>query len=398
MAYVLKDADGAEIKNNGSPVMVMDRDISFKAIDREKRTLVMVGTDETRDRDGDIVSMRGWDVNNYLKNPVFLWSHTYSGPGSVPLGKTVKLVKRSNPARMEFTIQFPSKGVNPFGDMIFDLYDEGIIKASSVGFIAKEYEDVDPTGQTYGKLITKQELLELSGCAVPCNPSALTASVKGYMSNPTDENVEKVMSLITGKQVVTPEAAGVDEKELEAELKGMGCVFVDESTEKDVEASSPEVEVKETSEQTIDNTDENSYLNDENKEVDMKTEETKSEALRTAAIPEGLEAGQLFRLACDPDTGECSLEPITVEDLVTVSVGETEKAMDLNVGQRKALEDAMAIIANVLKEVELPTDVPAETPAPETEEKDVFYDDAGLEAVADAIGKITQQLQAIKEA
>ena len=77
-------------------------------MDRDKRLLVIRGTDQSRDRDGDIIMLRGWNVENYLKNPVFLWAHDYK---SVPIGAAEKVVRRRDKEdpHMLFHIRFPSK-------------------------------------------------------------------------------------------------------------------------------------------------------------------------------------------------------------------------------------------------------------------------------------------------
>lgn len=52
--------------------------------------------------------------------------------------------------------------------MLRQLYDEGIIKTVSVGFIPKERDTNDQ------KVITKAELLEVSFVPIPANPNALS--------------------------------------------------------------------------------------------------------------------------------------------------------------------------------------------------------------------------------
>lgn len=181
MAYIVKDGKGEAVKHDGKELYASDMVSVVKAVDTEKRTLTMTGTTEVRDRDGDIITVKGWKLENYLKNPVFLWAHDYR---SVPLAAAQKVIRRRNPARMDFTIKFPTEGLYPFADMIFQLYGEKIINASSVGFIPFEWEPLekdDAREQLYsiGRRYLKQELLELSGCAVPSNPEALQNAVKG---------------------------------------------------------------------------------------------------------------------------------------------------------------------------------------------------------------------------
>jgi len=192
MAYVIKDESGQPVKHNGEDVFATDMFGAVKAINKNDRTLVIVGSDETKDRDGDIIMVNGWEMDNFLKNPVFLYAHDHSG---VPIGSATKVVRRKNPARLEFHEKFPSEGIYPFADMILALFQEKVLNASSVGFIPIKWEEMEkdsddnPTHFWPGRRFTKQELLELSACAVPSNPSALQVNslAKSIMSKSVDE-------------------------------------------------------------------------------------------------------------------------------------------------------------------------------------------------------------------
>ena len=183
MARKIKDLKGEQIKHDGQDVYGSDVISVVKDVNIDKRILTITGTTEAKDRDGDVIKLKGWQLDNYLKNPVFLWSHDYR---SVPLAAAQKVIRRRNPARMDFSLRFPTEGLYPFADMIFQLYGEKVINASSVGFIPFEWEPLekddheDSDGEMLyrtGRRYLKQELLELSGCAVPSNPEALQNSV-----------------------------------------------------------------------------------------------------------------------------------------------------------------------------------------------------------------------------
>jgi hypothetical protein len=182
MATKLVGQDGSPVKYQGKDVFSSDYSGVIKSVDMMKRTLIMTGTDETKDRDGDIIRLSGWNMDNYKKNPVFLWAHNY---GSVPLARAEKVTKKKEPPRMEFLLQFPTKGIYPFADMILELYEEKIINASSVGFIPMKWNPIEEDNKDghnrvqYGREYIGQELLELSGCAVPSNPSAVQNALKG---------------------------------------------------------------------------------------------------------------------------------------------------------------------------------------------------------------------------
>jgi len=191
MAYVIKDESGQPLKHDGNEIFATDIVGAVKSINKDERTLVIVGSDETKDRDGDIIMVSGWDMKNFLKNPVFLYAHNHAG---VPIGSATKVVRRKDPARLEFHEKFPSEGIYPFADMILALFQEKVLNASSVGFVPKKWEELEkddnsPSGFWPGRRFTNQELLELSACAVPSNPSALQVNslVKNIMSKSMNE-------------------------------------------------------------------------------------------------------------------------------------------------------------------------------------------------------------------
>ncbi len=112
------------------------------------------------DRQGETVKQDGWNLKNYLSNPVVLWGHDYY---SLPIGITesIEVVDGKLLAKGKFA----PEEANPFAQQVRRLYDLKIVRATSVGFIASEME---------GSIITKAELLEFSFVPVPANPYALS--------------------------------------------------------------------------------------------------------------------------------------------------------------------------------------------------------------------------------
>lgn len=256
MAYILKNSDGSEIKHNGKSVLGCDYGGVVKAVNLEKRLLTIVGTDETVDRYGDIVRVKGWSLENYIKNPVFLWAHDYR---HVPIGAAVKVVRKSNPKRMIFTNRFPSEGVWPFADMILQLFNEKILNASSVGFIPFSWEDLvtemeipgkgkeKEKKEIHGREFTFQELLELSAVPVPANPSAVQDmfdQVKSFSAAKFGTVGEKLFDNFTGKEVfeegleqVTEELNDVMQKGLKYEEETSAMIQVPFNFKSEAECS-----------------------------------------------------------------------------------------------------------------------------------------------------------------
>lgn len=119
--------------------------------------MVAVASDNTVDRHGDSLPVEAWDLKNYRKNPVLQFAHNYSIP---PVG-VAKNIKIDN-GKLIFEPVFHE--ITELARETKKLYDEGIMKAFSVGFLPKQKSDKEEL---------KLELLEISAVPVPANPSAL---------------------------------------------------------------------------------------------------------------------------------------------------------------------------------------------------------------------------------
>lgn len=147
---------------------------SFKSIDADNmKVFGVVGSDDSVDRYGDRINPKGWDLENFKKNPVIMLNHDYH---QFPIGKAINVRRKDN--ALVFDIQF-SKTLE-LAKQAFGLVKEGIMKAWSVGFLVKEWAK---SGGEY--TIDKMELLELSLVAIPANPNALL--------NNLDDNQRKMV-------------------------------------------------------------------------------------------------------------------------------------------------------------------------------------------------------------
>ena len=167
-----------------------DIDFEIKAVgDPEERTLEFVGSTADVDRYGDVIELAGWDLQNYQKNPVFLWAHDYKQP---PVGKAVKVGQTDQ--GLLFHVKFPTAEEYPFADTIYKLYLGGYLRATSVGFRDLDREPItDKEGKQTGFRYKKQELYELSAVPIPANPNALIMAVqKGVVSAQEVEQVSGV--------------------------------------------------------------------------------------------------------------------------------------------------------------------------------------------------------------
>jgi hypothetical protein len=147
-----------------------------KAIDRDKRTIEFVASDETIDRDLEVIKAEGWDIKSYKKNQQGLWAHNHGG---LPIWRGLKTWIEAGEKKLKTIALFTSEETgNAMGEAIFRLYDNKFLNAVSVGFIGLDIERQDEEEIGGGnkpkirRTFLKQELLEISAVPVPANPGA----------------------------------------------------------------------------------------------------------------------------------------------------------------------------------------------------------------------------------
>jgi len=143
------------------------------------RTRRFIASDETRDRMGDIIRVKGWKFTQFAKNPIALWGHDSDG---FPIGKVHdwnQEMAEGRPVLME-SITYFSEQANPVSEAVLRMIDEGGLRAVSVGFVPtraykpkNEAERKELNLGPYGVLYEEQQQLELSNCSIPANPNAL---------------------------------------------------------------------------------------------------------------------------------------------------------------------------------------------------------------------------------
>jgi len=174
-----------------------------KAADSDTGTFDVIASTEDVDRMNEIIKQDGWQLDHFMKNPVILWGHSHF---ELPIGVATSVnVEEQNGRRvLRIKGKFAS---HAFAQTVRQLYDEGVLRTVSVGFIEKERE---------GNVITMAELIELSFVSVPANPNALTAIEK--MGLDIADLVSKgifneIASIKTADEVEQPEEEETDENE-----------------------------------------------------------------------------------------------------------------------------------------------------------------------------------------
>lgn len=116
------------------------------------------------DRVGDSIVQAGWDLTEFTANPVMLYEHNRAEP--VGIWKNLRIEAGNLTGDPEW---HPAE-VNPLAGRLQWLYENGKLKAFSVGFVPLEWE---PMPDASGWLIKRAKLLECSCVVIPANVDAM---------------------------------------------------------------------------------------------------------------------------------------------------------------------------------------------------------------------------------
>src|SRR6266404_270199 len=148
-------------------------------------------SDETLDRYSEFISVAGWKLENYRRNPVVQNAHSYTSLSDT-IGKSLITEIRSQPGtqnselgtylfqRVLFAVE-----ENPMAKVAYGLYKGGFLNAVSVGFIPLSWEN-GTNEEGYRRKYLEQELVEVSAVSIPANPNALTLALKAGAVERTD--------------------------------------------------------------------------------------------------------------------------------------------------------------------------------------------------------------------
>lgn len=164
-----------------------------KAIDPTNRTVDFIISTKAIDRDGDTIDPAGWELGEFLRNPVVLFAHDSM---ALPIGKAVKVSPSTDALRA--SAKFTTEDLNPMGDTVFRMIQHGFLSATSVGFAPIEFDISDDESRNSGFFpgfdFKRQTLLEFSVVPVPSNPEALIeARAKGINTVPLMQWAEKIL-------------------------------------------------------------------------------------------------------------------------------------------------------------------------------------------------------------
>ena len=196
----------------------------------ELKIIEFVASDETADREGDVMRMDGGDFTDFKTNPQFLYVHDYHG---ITIGSVLKLVvdksDSSNP-KLVITVLFQT--VTDEAADLFELTRRGFMKAVSIGFRAKEGGIHFPTEaereamgmRPGGVIFMAWELYEVSLCPIGMNAHALK---KSFLHKKTIDMLTKQnVTILSDKEELDMKPEEVKSLILEA-FAGIGKQFED---------------------------------------------------------------------------------------------------------------------------------------------------------------------------
>ena len=139
--------------------------------------LEYVMSDETVDRVGDVIDAKGWNLKNFVKNPIALFNHN----SNFVIGHWTDVKVQGN--KLVGRLNLLPNGISERLDEIRAAVEAGVLRAVSVGFHAgKDGVEANKHG---GLRFKEAELLECSLVSVPANPNALQMAKSLHLSDDT---------------------------------------------------------------------------------------------------------------------------------------------------------------------------------------------------------------------
>ena len=172
--------------------IMLRKDIAVSVTSTGDRTRRFTLSTPTPDREYDTIDQKGWQLAAYQTNPVnVLWDHGHDlvlGRMSIARALNISVEGGNLVADAEFDpADMPVSG--PYAEAILRKLDNGSLAAVSVGFRPLDWsipEGESARGDDWwpGIDYLKQELMEFSVVAIPCNPEALLIEPVGLDDGP----------------------------------------------------------------------------------------------------------------------------------------------------------------------------------------------------------------------
>lgn len=156
----------------------------------ESRTVQFKISSAARDRHDSVLNMKGWQLDNFNRNPIVGYQHNVYG-GNMCSAPNADDVLGPGRAFIEGDfligeVTFETKDINPQAEKIFRKVLNGTLRATSVGFLEIGNGELKKTVDEKGNVIDQvyhfagQELLEFSIVNIPSNPEAVGRSLANH--------------------------------------------------------------------------------------------------------------------------------------------------------------------------------------------------------------------------
>ena len=155
---------------------------------------------ETKDRDGDVIRAKGWNLEHFLKHPVLVSSHDYNDlRKQIGEWKNVRIDEKAG--KLLGTPVYYSGEGNDEADWAEKLLQRGAA-AFSVGFVPGETEALKGGGNDY---TDGHELLETSQVIIPSQRESLQQLAKSLRPGPVADIVNELLTEEPRRKEATPE-------------------------------------------------------------------------------------------------------------------------------------------------------------------------------------------------
>lgn len=137
-------------------------------------------TERMVDRDSEVIEPAGIKLDNFKKNPQFLWSHDIWGD-NLPIGKVLMNTIEQKKEYLDANVMFDLE--DEFAARVYKKYLGGYLTSGSIRFIPKAWARDPVLPNQKGLTITESELLEFSAVIVPANPGAVVIEKELFPKN-----------------------------------------------------------------------------------------------------------------------------------------------------------------------------------------------------------------------
>lgn len=163
-------------------------------------------SDGSLDRHGTRINPKGWDLANFLKNPIALFAHD----SRFPIGTWSNI--RTEGENLVATLKLAARGTSDRINEIIGLVEQGILRATSVGFNVIKFGTAGKDQYDF----LEQELIETSVVAIGSNANALA---KARSLNVSPETLSLVFGESANERRGTVNNAGATAANLSTNMR-----------------------------------------------------------------------------------------------------------------------------------------------------------------------------------